>query len=131
MPPRTLCLIAICVLALAPAFAEASRKLSVSGLEVPTTGQAGEPLAVSGAVRNAGDEKARATVRVYLQDGPGQLRLGGRKVGVGPGDEREFSLSPALPTGSPDGEYEIAVCARRVNKRGPVHCRSAPLTIEG
>jgi hypothetical protein len=124
-------LIAVFLLALAPALAEASRKLSVSSLDVPATAQAGQPLEISGTLNNSGDQKARATVRAYLKDTVGQSRLGGRKLGVGAGRNRKFSLSPLLPLGVPDGDYEILACARRLNKDGPVHCRSAPLTVEG
>jgi hypothetical protein len=124
-------LIVTLMLALAPAPAEASRRLSIATLEVPPSGQPGAPLEISGTVRNAGNDQARATVRAYLQDTFGQLRIGGRQLAVGPGRERKFSLSPALPTGVSDGDYEISVCARRLNRRGPTRCRSAPLKIEG
>ena len=127
--------IVLAAVALTAAFAvppaEAKRKLTVTALQVPATGQAGEPLAISGTVRNAGDERARATVRAYLVETVGQLRLGGRKLGLRPGKQRGFEMSPALPNGADDGEYEVAVCVRRVNKHGPERCRAAPLTIEG
>jgi hypothetical protein len=126
---RIVSLIAILLFALAPASAEASRKLSIAALEVPATGHAGEPLPISGTVRNSGDERARTTVRAYLQDTLGQLRIGGRRLPVSAGAERDFSLSPALPNGVPDGDYEISVCARRLNRRGPANCSSAPLTV--
>jgi hypothetical protein len=111
--------------------ADASRKLSVTTLAVQPTSSAGEPVAISGAVRNAGDERARMTVRAYLRDTVGQLRLGGRRLKVGAGAEREFSFAPELPDGTPDGDYQVAVCVRRLNKRGPERCASAPLTIQG
>ena len=129
MHARVVSLIAILLLGLAPVFAEASRKLSIADLTVPATGQEGEPLPISGTVRNSGDERARTTVRVYLQDTVGQLRIGGRRMGVAAGAERDFALSPALPQGVPDGEYEISVCARRLNRRGPADCSTAPLTV--
>ena len=131
MKARAAGLIAIFLLALAPVFAEASRKLSVADLVVPPTGQRDTPLAISGTVANAGDEGARATVRAYLKDTVGQLRIGGRRVAIGAGGESEFSMSPSLPDGTPDGEYEIVVCAQRLNKSGTPRCRSAPLTIDG
>lgn len=129
MNARTAGLIAVALLALAPASAGASRKLSIPELSVPPTGQAGDPLPISGTLRNAGDEQARATVRVYLQDAVGQLRIVGRTVPIGAGREVQFSLNPELPD-APSGDYEIAVCARRLNKHGPTRCTAAPLTIE-
>ena len=119
------------LLALAPASAEASRKLSVTSLTVPPAVRAGERLEISGAVRNDGDEQARVTVRAYLVETVGQLRLtGGKKVPVGPGRTSAFALSPEIDDDTAAGEYEIAVCVRRVNKRGPTRCRNAPLTVE-
>ena len=129
MNARAAGLIAILLLALAPATAGASRKLSIAELSVPPTGQAGERLPISGTLRNAGDEQARATVRAYLQRSVGQLRVGGRKVPIGAGREAQFSLNPELPD-APAGDYEIAVCTRRVNKHGPTRCSTAPLTID-
>ena len=129
MNARATGLIAILLLALAPATAGASRKLSIAELNVPPTGEAGEALVISGMVANGGDEQARATIRAYLLDDFGQLRIGGRKVGIAAGREAAFSLNPELPD-APSGDYEIAVCARRVNKHGPTHCSTAPLTIE-
>ncbi len=123
--------LALLLPALAPPPADASRKLSVPTLAVPPSASAGEAVPISGAVRNAGDERARATVRAYLQDTVGQLRLGGRRVKVGAHGNREFSLAPELPDGVPDGDYTIAVCVRRLNKRGPERCAAAPLTIPG
>ena len=128
---RRASLIAICLLALASASAEASRKLSITSLTVPPTVQAGERLEISGTVRNAGDEQARVTVRAYLVETVGQLRLtGGKKVPVGAGRESSFALSPEIHDDTDAGEYEIAVCVRRVNKRGPTSCSSSPLTVE-
>ncbi len=121
---------AVLLPALAAPPADASRKLSVATLEVPPTGQAGEKLAIAGTVSNSGDEKARTTVRAYLRDTVGQLRLGGRRVGIAAGSEAEFSLAPPLPDGAPDGDYEIAVCVQRRNRRGPTRCATSPLTIE-
>ena len=126
---RVVSLIATLLLALAPASAEASRKLSIADLAVPAKAEAGEPLPISGTLRNAGDERARATVRPYLQDAVGQLRIGGRKMAVAAGAALDFSLAPVIPNGVPDGDYVIAVCARRLNGRGPENCASAPLTV--
>jgi hypothetical protein len=125
----TLIAAAALVPALAPAPADASRRLSVTALAVQPTASAGDPVPISGTARNAGDERARVTVRAYLRDTVGQLRLGGRRLKVGPGAKREFSLAPELPDGVPDGDYEVAVCAQRLNKRGPERCASAPLTV--
>ncbi len=128
MHARTVSLIAVLLLALAPVSAEASRKLSVSSLDVPATGQRGAPLEISGRVRNGGDEKARATVRAYLADTLGQIRIGGRQLGWAQIVSASSRSSPALPEGTPDGDYEIVVCARRLNRDGAVRCRSAPLS---
>ena len=131
MRARAAGLIAIFMLALAPVVAEASRKLSISDLAVPRTGHAGEPLAVSGTVGNSGDQKARATVRVYVKDTVGQMRIGGRKFGLAAGGHRAFSMSPVLPDTTPEGDYQVVVCAQRVNNSGTPRCRTAPLTIDG
>jgi hypothetical protein len=111
--------------------AEASRKLSITDLKVPPTAQAGDTVGISGAVRNAGDEQARVTVRPYLLRTVGQRRLGGRKLTLGAGRTLEFTLSPKISSDTPADDYEIEVCVERLNKQGPVRCRSAPLTIEG
>ena len=113
MNARAAGLIAILLLALAPATAGASRKLSIAELSVPPTGQAGERLPISGTLRNAGD---------VLPNEEDQTHSGA-------GREAQFSLNPELPD-APAGDYEIAVCTRRVNKHGPTRCSTAPLTID-
>jgi len=126
---RTASLIAIFLLALAPASAEASRKLSVTKLEVPKSVQAGDTVGISAAVRNAGSEQARVTVRPWLQRTVGQERLGGRKVKVGAGSTLDFTLSPKIPSDTPADDYHLAICVQRVNKHGPLRCAVAPITI--
>jgi hypothetical protein len=127
---RTFSLTAALLLALAPASAEASRKLSITGLEVPATAQREEPIPITAGIRNAGDEPARATVRPYLVEEFGQMRIGGRKVSVPAGSETEVALAPVIQDEVDAGDYEIAVCVRRVNKRGATRCRSAPITVD-
>ncbi len=131
MKARAAGLIAIFLLALAPAFAEASRKLSVTDLVVPPSVQAGDHVGISASVRNAGDEQARVAVRPYLQRTVGQRRVGGRKLRIGPGRTVDFTLSPLIPGDTPGDDYTIAICVQRLNKNGPERCRSAPLTVEG
>ena len=132
MTARTAGLVAIFALALVPAAAEASRKLTLADLVVPGTAQQDAPLEISGTVVNTGDEQATATVRAYVRDTVGQMRIGGgRRVQLGPGREHRFSMSPKLPDTTPEGEYELVICAHRLNKSGTPYCQSSPLTVDG
>jgi hypothetical protein len=80
-------------------------------------------------VRNAGNERARVTVRPYLQRTVGQLRMGGRKLAIEAGRTLEFTLSPKISSDTPADDYDVAVCVQRLNKKGPVRCESAPIAI--
>jgi hypothetical protein len=123
-------LTAILLLALAPASAEASRKLSIASLDVPAATRTEDPIPIAGTIRNAGDERARVTIRPFLVEQFGEMRIGGRKLSLAAGSTTEFSLAPIVHDEVAAGDYEIAVCVRRLNGHGPARCRSAPITVE-
>ena len=127
MEALRICTITLVVAMVAAAPADASRKLSVSGLDTPASAKPGDALQISGTVRNASDRRARVAVRARA----GASQLGGARLKVGPGRKKPFAIASQLPADAGIGPGEITVCAKRVNRRGGEHCRSAPLTIEG
>ena len=116
---------ALVALAAAPP-AEASRKLSVAGLDAADAAAPGEVMDVTGSVFNSGDHRARARVRVEVA----AVRLGATRLKVPAGRERAFSVTVQLPADLAGIRHEIAACARRVNGRGGERCRSVPLSVQ-
>ncbi len=131
MHSRTVSLIATLLLALAPAAAEASRKLKISSLEAPSTAKASETIEVSGAAGNAGTRRARGTVRVRFDAVGTEQLLGADPVRVRTDRVTPFSVVAQLPSTVPAGQHRIRACIRRHGHRGRERCRGAPLTIEG
>ena len=118
--------IALAALLLSATPAEASRKLSVAGLDAADAVAPGQALDITGSVLNSGDHRARALVRVEV----GDSRLGATRLRVGAGRERAFAIAGQLPADLAAARYELTACARRVNGRGGDRCRSVPLTVE-
>ncbi len=131
MNARAVGLIAALLLALAPAAAEASRKLKVSSLDAPSTAKAAETIEVSGTVGNAGNQRARSNVRVRFDAAGTEQLLGADGVRVRPGKVGRFSVAASLPSTVAAGQHLIRACVKRHGRRGRERCKDAPLTIEG
>ena len=107
--------------------AAASRKLSVTGLDAPSSARPGDALRIEGTVGNAGHHRARAFVRAAVAE----TRLGKTRLARPAGSERPFTINGVLPADIAPAAYQLTVCVRRVNGRGGKRCAVAPLMVEG
>jgi hypothetical protein len=114
--------------------ASASRKLSLVSVDSPAPAKQGEVVRLTGTVRNAGSQTARAKIRFRLTGVPPAgfdgTPLGATKLRVRAHRKAGFSLGTALPGGAGPGTYSISACTKRHGKHGSESCRAAPLRID-
>lgn len=90
-------------------------RFTYSNLKLPASARAGEKLAVSVDVRNAGSMAGDEVVQVYLRqmDAPAAAPLrslvGFQRIGLRPGEKRSVSFRVELPRTAAHGVLEISV----------------------